>query len=346
MVANHSSGLHDHALRRHQKTSMPSRIYRTLDGFVLEAYQTGFIHSTIVHTSLLLVLALCVTVTEPHLPQVRLDLDFLSPAESALELTDEILAETLDEPMDIAAESMHLEPAPDVSLAAGMADSEIEPVSFEQAESLSIGSVHELLAELPAVLSSDVQPQGRFMPISRGQGSQGSGSGLSGTGNGQGSEIDGELGRRLAAAGAQTGDVQISIAWDGINDIDVHVQVEPLQGGMASIISWRNRQGLCGGMLDVDANASSFMLTQKPVENIFWAKGQAPYGRFTVAVHHFRSWTGQFSTPVEVAVLVDGELKRFYPVATYGQNLTTVYSFERRPQGQAAALMGDSAGVR
>jgi hypothetical protein len=345
-MANHSISLHDVALRRHQNASLVSRFLRTLDGFVVEAYQTGFIQSTIVHTSMLLLLALCVTATEPHRPKVRLAMDFTSPAEPPLELTDEILAEPLDEPMDIAAESMPLEPAPDVSLAAGMADSEIEPVSFEQAETPSVGSAHDLLAEIPAVLSSDVQPQARFRPTSRGQGSQGSGSGLSGTGNSQGSEIDGELGRRLAAAGAQTGDVQISIAWEGINDIDVHVQVEPLQGGMASIISWRNRQGLCGGMLDVDANASSFMLTQKPVENIFWAKGQAPNGRFPVAVHHFRSWTGQFSTPIEVAVLVDGELKRFYPVATYGQNLTTVYSFERRPQGQAPALMGDSAGVR
>jgi len=290
------------------------------------------------------VLALCVTATEPHRPQVRLAVDFMSPAEPPLELADEILAEPLDEPMDIAAESMSLEPAPDVSLAAGIADSEIEPVSFEQSELPPEASVHDLLAEIPDVVSSDAQPQGRFMPISRGQGSQGNGNGLTGTGNGQGSGIDGELGRRLVAAGAQTGDVQISIAWEGINDIDVHVQVEPFHVGMASIISWMNRQGLCGGMLDVDANA--FMLTQKPVENIFWAKGQAPYGRYTIAVHHFRSRTGQFSTPVEVAVLVDGELKRFYPVTTYGQNLMTVFSFERRPPGQVSALTGTSAGVR
>jgi len=336
-MANQSSGLHDFALRRHQKASMLSRIYRTLDGFVLEAYQTGFIQSTIVHTSFLLVLALCVTATEPEPPQVRLAVDFMSPAEPPLELNDDILVTPLDEPMDIAAESMPLEPAPDVPLAAGMADSEIEPVSFEQAESPSVGSAHDLLAEIPAVLSSDVQPQGRLRPTIRGRGA---GS------NGHGSGIDGELGRRLAAAGAQTGDVQISIAWEGTNDIDVHVQVEPPQGGMASIISWMNRQGLCGGMLDVDANASSFMLTQKPVENIFWAKGQAPYGRFTVAVHHFRSWSGQFSTPVEVAVLVDGELKRFYPVATYGDNLKTVFSFERRPPGQVSALTSDSAGMQ
>jgi len=268
----------------------------------------------------------------------------MSPAEPPLELTDEILAEPLDEPLVIATESMPPESAADISLAAGMPDSEIEPVSFEQAESPSVGSAHDLLAELPTVVSSDAQPQGRFMPISRGQVSQGGGNGLNGMGNGQGSGIDGELGRRLAAAGAQTGDVQISIAWEGINDIDVHVQVEPFQGGMSSFICWMNSQGLCGGVLDVDANA--FMLTQKPVENIFWAKGQAPYGRFTVAVHHFRSRTRQFSTPVEVAVLVDGELKRFYPVATYGQNLTTVYSFERRPPGSVSALTSNSAGVR
>jgi hypothetical protein len=336
-MANHSISLHDVALRRHQNASLVSRFFSALDEFVVEAYQTGFIQSTIVHTSLLLLLALCVTATEPHRPQVRLAVDFISPAEPPLELADEILVEALDEPIDIAAESLPSESATDISLASGMADSEIEPVSFEQSELPSVGSVHDLLAELPTVVSSDAQPQGRFRPISRGRG-VGS--------NGQGPGIDGELGRRLAAAGAQTGDVQISIAWEGTNDIDVHVQVEPLQGGMASIICWMNRQGRCGGMLDVDANANPFMLTQKPVENIFWAKGQAPYGRYTVAVHHFRNWSGQFSTPVEVAVLVDGELKRFHPVASYGDNLKTIFSFERRPPGQAAALMGDYGGVR
>jgi len=60
-----------------------------------------------------------------------------------------------------------------------------------------------------------------------------------------------------------------------------------------------NRLGLCGGMLDVDANAHQRMLTPRPVENVFWAKGQAPYGRYTVAVHHFRNWSGQVATPVE-----------------------------------------------
>ena len=336
-MATHSSGVHNVALRRHQKASMLSRISCTLDGFVVEAYRTGFIQSTIVHTSLLLVLALCFTATEPHRAQIRLAVDFVSPAEPPLELTDEILLEPLDEPVNSAAESIPQESASDISLAADMAESEIEPVSFEQSELPSEASFHDLLAEIPAVVRSDAPPQGRFRPTSRGRGA---GS------NGHGSGIDGELGRRLAAAGAQTGDVQISIAWEGTNDIDVHVQVEPLQVGMPSLISWMNRQGLCGGMLDIDANANPSMLTEKPVENIFWAKGQAPYGRFTVAVHHFRSWSGQFSTPVEVAVLVDGEIERFHPVASYGDNLKTVFSFERRPQGQAAALMSTSAGVR
>jgi hypothetical protein len=73
------------------------------------------------------------------------------------------------------------------------------------------------------------------------------------------------------------------------------------------------------------------MLTRTPVENVFWAKGLAPYGRYTVAIHHFRSWSGQARMPVDVAVLVDGEVKRFRPVATVGQPLTMVTTFDRRP---------------
>jgi hypothetical protein len=92
--------------------------------------------------------------------------------------------------------------------------------------------------------------------------------------------------------------------------------------------------GFCGGFLDVDANASPGMLTPAPVENIFWGKGRAPYGRYTVAVHHFRNWSGRSSTPVELAVFVDGQVSRFQPVAIHGQPLMKVTQFERRPPQQ------------
>ena len=90
-----------------------------------------------------------------------------------------------------------------------------------------------------------------------------------------------------------------------------------------------NRLGQCGGLLDVDANAHPAMLVPQPVENVFWGKGQAPYGRYTVAIHHYRNWAGPVQTPVEVAVLVDGQLQRFQVNAVYGAPPTVVTSFVR-----------------
>ncbi len=60
--------------------------------------------------------------------------------------------------------------------------------------------------------------------------------------------MSGEIGRRLRVAGAGTGDVQVSIAWNNFNDIDLHVMVEaiPPQAGVL-IINFMNRRGSCGG---------------------------------------------------------------------------------------------------
>lgn len=152
--------------------------------------------------------------------------------------------------------------------------------------------------------------------------------------------IGGELGRRLQAAGAQTGDVQVSIRWDGVNDIDLHVMVEPFGGVGGSLVCWQQRIGRCGGMLDVDANAHPAWLNPKPVENVFWPSGRAPFGRYTIAVHHYMPWSRIPRTPVEVAVLVDGEVSTFQVVATYGEPARVVTSFIRQlPEaaGQLAA---------
>lgn len=150
--------------------------------------------------------------------------------------------------------------------------------------------------------------------------------------------IGGELGRRLQGAGAQTGDVQVSMCWDGVNDIDLHVMVEPFGGGRPSMIFWQQRFGACGGMLDVDANAHPVQLTPTPVENVFWARGRAPFGRYTIAVHHYMPWSRLPQTPVEVAVLVDGKVTRFQIISTAGEPARVVTSFIRHPAGAAGQL--------
>jgi hypothetical protein len=148
--------------------------------------------------------------------------------------------------------------------------------------------------------------------------------GQNGTSGGAINDID----KRLKAAGAQTGDVQISIAWNTTDDIDLHVHVVS-PDGQRSYISWMNRIGLCGGMLDVDMNANPTQLNRKPVENVFWRVGQAPHGEFIIGVHNFNNWSSSSSTNVMVVVRIEGKIQTYNVNVRYGKPLTEVVRFKR-----------------
>ena len=91
-------------------------------------------------------------------------------------------------------------------------------------------------------------------------------------------EIDlGEVSRRLAREGAQRGDVQVSLAWNTLDDLDIRV-VTP----SGETISYQNKQSRCGGHLDVDMNANG-RCSIAPVENVYWSR--APSGEYRVLVH-------------------------------------------------------------
>ena len=93
-----------------------------------------------------------------------------------------------------------------------------------------------------------------------------------------------EMSARLRRAGAEAGDLRVSLLWDNRNDVDLHV-IEPSGEEIyyANPVSSRS-----GGMLDVDMNVTGE--TTKPVENIFWPDGEVPEGRLEVFIrlygHH------------------------------------------------------------
>jgi len=68
---------------------------------------------------------------------------------------------------------------------------------------------------------------------------------------------------RAQRQGAQGGKLQVILAWDDRNDLDLHV-VCPDSVDINFI-----RRRACGGTLDVDANGDVRQLTPAPVENIF-----------------------------------------------------------------------------
>jgi hypothetical protein len=112
-----------------------------------------------------------------------------------------------------------------------------------------------------------------------------------------------EFDRRVDREGGQRGEVQITLIWDNVNDLDLHVYCPD-----GSHISYLDMQG-CGGRLDVDANAGGPQ-TRSPVENVTWPGG-APAGPYRIEIDHFSNHGGPEPTPYRVRVRI-GEEERIY----------------------------------
>lgn len=146
------------------------------------------------------------------------------------------------------------------------------------------------------------------------------GQGKESAGGGAGfSDVD----ERLRRAGAKSGDVQISLAWNNGNDLDLHV-VAP----SGERIFFNDRKSTCRGELDVDMNAAGPQ-SNRPVENIFWPDGAAPKGRFAVLVHHYKNHGSRDPTQYHVVVKVDGETRNFSGKLTFGGQPQEVHHFSR-----------------
>src|SRR5262245_37299744 len=114
---------------------------------------------------------------------------------------------------------------------------------------------------------------------------------------------------RLDAAGAKSGDVQISLIWFNTNDLDLHC-IDPLN--FEIFYHSTNRRSPTGGELDVDRNAACQRTTPEPVENIYWPQGKAPMGRYRVYLNFFQRCPGApDETTYKINVLHGGQRKEF-----------------------------------
>lgn len=123
----------------------------------------------------------------------------------------------------------------------------------------------------------------------------------------------GEMERRLREANAQSGDVEITLTWNNLNDLDLHC--------LAPTGEWiyfeRKVSEKSGGRLDVDRNMAP-PYTQQPVEHIYWPHGRAPAGRYRVYVNHYSRHGSVDPTQYQVTVKEYGHVYHYSGSITRG----------------------------
>lgn len=101
-----------------------------------------------------------------------------------------------------------------------------------------------------------------------------------------------------------TGDVQLTLTWQSLDDIDLHVI-----GPDGYEIYYSAPTSPSGGQLDRDNECTNLELGRP--ENIYWASGTAPAGQYRVWVHYFDTCDIARSVDWTVRVVTGGQTQTF-----------------------------------
>jgi hypothetical protein len=137
---------------------------------------------------------------------------------------------------------------------------------------------------------------------------------------------------RLEREGGESGVVQVSLAWDDFNDLDLHVFCPS-----GERIYFNNKQSECGGILDVDMNVRP--VSNTPIENVVW-KDTAPLGAYKIGVHFYKHHKKRRTKRLcnyRLRVITHGKSKEYLGSIKYGQamQMVTSFSLEEAPEPQA-----------
>ncbi|DAC13574.1 MAG TPA: DUF2135 domain-containing protein [Candidatus Poseidoniales archaeon] len=135
-----------------------------------------------------------------------------------------------------------------------------------------------------------------------------------------------DIEERLEREGGKAGEVQLSLAWDDYNDLDMHVFCPS-----GERIYFNNKKSECGGELDVDMNVRP--VSNNPVENVVWT-GEAPPGKYKIGVHfykHHRKRRSKKTTTFRLRVMVHGKSRDYSGTISSGSAMQMVTSFTLKP---------------
>ena len=135
-----------------------------------------------------------------------------------------------------------------------------------------------------------------------------------------------DIEERLQREGGKSGTVQISLAWDDYNDLDMHVFCPS-----GERIYFNNKNSECGGELDVDMNVRP--VSNNSVENVVWTE-DAPPGKYKIGVHfykHHKKRRSKRTTTFRLRVMVRGKSRDYGGTITAGTAMQMVSSFTLKP---------------
>jgi hypothetical protein len=140
-----------------------------------------------------------------------------------------------------------------------------------------------------------------------------------------------EFTERLAAAGAASGEITAALLWNGYADLDLVVICPSGQQ-----LDYQHA-AICGGTLDVDANAARDALRDRPVESAYWAAGAALPGDYQVVVRYSPRKDEQVpgAVPFQVRLSQGGQEKVFKGTIQPGK-LAPVTTFTVGPSRERA----------
>jgi subtilisin family serine protease len=93
-----------------------------------------------------------------------------------------------------------------------------------------------------------------------------------------------------------SGDVQVLLNWENYNDLDLFC-IDPNN----DIISFQNTKVPSGGQLEIDMNAQ-YPGSITPIENIYWPRGGAPNGKYSVYLVYYNQHIDKNETPYTIKV--------------------------------------------
>jgi len=320
---------------------------------VQKGYNRGIWQSAIIHQLLFIILIFIVIESPPTDKMGAITINFSDPKptltiEPALELDFDSMSNDIEKSIEESSSLSEIFNSETPKLAVEKSESEPEKELEQQIDKFEIEDItpEDLMAEVvekvedekPSIF--DKKPS-KSKNNKRGEkiASTSSGNALTrmikaGTklgdgiprsllGMGKGMSSGGKAGdaeARLKFYGAKTGDIQVSLIWNTVDDIDLHVS-DGIQ-----VISWKNRRSVTGGMLDIDMNAQG-PNSNRPIENIFWPFNTAPRSHYVVAVHFFRAWSNNRAVPVKVRIKTSKGVSYYDVIATRGAGIQQVVQF-------------------